>query len=290
MKKITLCALFLSSFFAGAQTITLSHSQTIEPANTVSCSDPETGAAVADNFYFRFFDLGDFDITEDYDISTVEFGIQSLTNLVDGTYPITVKLYATTDTEANFPANYAELTNMMLLATETYVVPDQELTIYEGAIEATVPAGSDLIVEISYEADDTLQTAVTLGSNNDGQDGPTYIMSPGEGCDLNESTPTAGINFPDVHLVLNVVGTGGTAGMNDNSLSALAVYPNPTTGIINIQNAEGIKKASLTDVSGKVFNVTVVSNAIDMSTLASGVYFLTLQTETGTTTRKIVKE
>ena len=78
--------------------------------------------------------------------------------------------------------------------------------------------------------------------------------------------------------------------MNDNSLSALAVYPNPTTGIINIQNAEGIKKASLTDVSGKVFNVTVVSNAIDMSTLAPGVYFLTLQTETGTTTRKIVKE
>ena len=39
-----------------------------------------------------------------------------------------------------------------------------------------------------------------------------------------------------------------------------------------------------------VFNVSVVSNAIDMSSLASGVYFLILETETVSATRKIVKE
>lgn len=291
MKKITLPILLLSSLFAGAQTITQSESLEVAAASTISCN--AQGAAIADNHYFRFFELeNDHDITSDYTITSVDFGIEGIVNLANGEYPITVRLYATTGSRADFPDDFADLTNMTLLGEETYQVPDQEVSVFTAAINGVVPAGSDLIVEIFYEGDPEGQTALFLGSNGEGETHPTYLMSPGaEGCQIDVPTPIEDIVANStVHLVLSVTGTSETAGIEDNISSRLSVYPNPTKGMLGIQGAEAINNASLTDVSGKTFNVNVVSGSIDMSSLASGVYFLNLGTTEGSSIIKVVKE
>jgi hypothetical protein len=56
------------------------------------------------------------------------------------------------------------------------------------------------------------------------------------------------------------------------------IYPNPTDGVLNI-DLEGTKNISLMNVTGqKVLELKTSSRQIDVSSLASGVYFLEVQT------------
>jgi hypothetical protein len=296
MKKITLSLFLMGSLFANAQTITQSTSQTIEDANTIACVS-EDGLATAANSYFRYFELAtDHNITEAYTISKVQFGIQTALN-IDGSYPVFVKLYATTLSRDAFDDSFETLTDITLLGQQTYEVEDQDLTIFDAAIAATVPAGSNLVVEVGYEGDETGQTFMFLGSNTEGETDPTYIMSTGEtGCNINKPTPISTVAPPGstINLVMNVVGTTGTAGVEENALTAIAVHPNPTNGLVNIQmpNNMIVNSATITDVTGKVMsvNVNANTNTVNISNYASGVYFLNLTTDLGNVTRKIVKE
>ncbi len=67
----------------------------------------------------------------------------------------------------------------------------------------------------------------------------------------------------------------------------LNVYPNPTNGIVNISIVEGINTITVTNVNGQVLKTFPAQNAIDISDLVSGVYFL--QADNGLN-RKIIKE
>jgi Secretion system C-terminal sorting domain len=80
-------------------------------------------------------------------------------------------------------------------------------------------------------------------------------------------------------------------GINDNALSQIVLFPNPTTGIINIQAPNGleIKSAVLYDVLGKAVTSPVVNNQINISQLSEGIYILNLETSEGTLTKKIIK-
>lgn len=65
------------------------------------------------------------------------------------------------------------------------------------------------------------------------------------------------------------------------------LYPNPTTGIVNIE-AEGIKDIEVMDIAGRTV-LTTDKSTFDMSTLANGVYMVRINTESGSTTQKVVK-
>lgn len=281
MKKITLSALLLAATtFMSGQTITQSQSQEIVEG-TVSCNGG--GVATAENSYFRSFDLSSFNITDAYTVSAVEFGIEQVAN--GGSYPFTVKLYATT---ATFPAGFPD-SGYTLIAEQTFDVPDQQASIYSAAITGTVPAGSDLVVEVNYQGDANESAVVFIGSNADGESGPTYIMAPD--CGLTAPQTMSSIGFGDVNFVMNVIGTTSTAGLNENIADSVAVYPNPTNGIINIDmNNNVVLHASVTDVTGKSIDVAVNSGSINISAFTSGVYFLNLDTEKGTIVKKIVKK
>ncbi|TDI71093.1 MAG: T9SS type A sorting domain-containing protein [Bacteroidetes bacterium] len=80
-------------------------------------------------------------------------------------------------------------------------------------------------------------------------------------------------------------------GINDNALSQILLFPNPTTGIINIQAPNGleIKSAVLYDVLGKAVTSPIVNNQINISQLSKGIYILNLETSEGILTKKIIK-
>lgn len=284
MKKITLSLfLMLSAYLVNAQVLTHSISQTIT-TGTVSCNN--SGIASAANTYYRVFDLNSFNITTNYNVTSIEFGVQHI-YAYDGFYPITIKLYSTTQ---SFPAGFtgSSPAGYTLLAQQTYNVPDSELTIFSAPISATVPANTKLIVEIGYPGDIYMMDTVFLGSNNAGETSPTYIKS--DACQISNPVTMASIGFSDVHLVLNVMGTAMS--VEKNALNSISLYPNPTKGLVNITLPNDVfaNRAIITDVTGKQIPVQINSNTIDITGFAAGIYVLNIETQSGSLTSKIIKE
>jgi hypothetical protein len=106
-----------------------------------------------------------------------------------------------------------------------------------------------------------------------------------------------------------VVGHGNNAGYdnfmvaryhpdNSNSVtnlseSAFTIYPNPTSGILNIQNQENDFSIQITNNIGQQVyfeNCKANKSSIDVQHLPSGIYTLTLETKSKIYTSRVVKE
>ncbi len=73
---------------------------------------------------------------------------------------------------------------------------------------------------------------------------------------------------------------------------SFGAYPNPTSNQWNITATDNIKSIELFDVTGKQMKVMQPNDlnaVIDASELSAGMYFATIQTETGSKTVKLVK-
>ena len=82
---------------------------------------------------------------------------------------------------------------------------------------------------------------------------------------------------------------GNHAGIEEANDSRIALYPNPTTSILNIA-ANGVKEVSVLDINGRTVMTEQNVNSIDLSELANGVYFVRVITNDGVATEKIVKK
>ncbi len=69
----------------------------------------------------------------------------------------------------------------------------------------------------------------------------------------------------------------------------ISIFPNPTTGIVNIE-AEGLNKVVVYDVTGRMMMSVANESTIDISNLEAGVYFFSVETENGSAMKKLVKE
>lgn len=72
--------------------------------------------------------------------------------------------------------------------------------------------------------------------------------------------------------------------------SSINVYPIPTKDWINIETQEAILNVKIHDVRGKVVAEINGQNKIDIGQLRTGVYIMKVETTSGTTTHKIIKE
>ena len=68
--------------------------------------------------------------------------------------------------------------------------------------------------------------------------------------------------------------------------SSVSVYPNPTSGIINV-NAEGIKNIVVINAVGQKVSETV-ENQIDLSQFGNGLFMLHIETENGVSVQRIM--
>ena len=75
-------------------------------------------------------------------------------------------------------------------------------------------------------------------------------------------------------------------------LTTINIYPNPTTGIFNLQmNRNENVQIKITNVLGNSVyqsNSTSPNCQIDLSSQANGVYFISIQTNEATANKKIV--
>ena len=82
-------------------------------------------------------------------------------------------------------------------------------------------------------------------------------------------------------------------GINEASvLNALKVYPNPTTGMLNLQSQVALTSYTLCDLQGRVVKQgNIESNQVDLSRLESGVYVLGVRgVNGGVRNFKVVRE
>jgi subtilisin family serine protease len=184
---------------AGETTITHSASQAITELNSVGCTPG--GGVTTDNGYLRHFVLDEFDITSDFEVTEVSFGIETING---PPHPTTVNLYTMVN-----PAGPFTYANFELIGSAQQDLPAQALTIVSIPVTGTAPAGSTLVVEIDTPDMSTTGGGLFIGSNAEGQTAPSYIRS--ASCGINEPTDLAAINFPGMHIVMNVTGTTDVA-------------------------------------------------------------------------------
>lgn len=79
-------------------------------------------------------------------------------------------------------------------------------------------------------------------------------------------------------------------GVSSEELAAFKIYPNPTSGVLNISSERLITSISVYTVEGKVVNAEVSEERIDVSQLASGIYFIEVATSIGKNVSQFIKE
>ncbi|RZJ71331.1 MAG: T9SS type A sorting domain-containing protein [Flavobacterium sp.] len=90
--------------------------------------------------------------------------------------------------------------------------------------------------------------------------------------------------------------TQTAAGLKDQLASQVSVYPNPATTIVTISNNNNIlvDGVQIIDVNGRtVKSVTfdgVTSAEVNVSDIAAGIYMMTISSDKGTMTKKIIKK
>lgn len=191
----------------GPATITQStNTTTITAGNSVSCNTGSPGFFHTDNSYFRAFTLSAFNPPLDsvqFMVQQINFGIESANaNGTGTTQPVTVSVF---DSSANPPTN---ATIGAALSSVTVNVPDQTLTVLAVPL-VTQPVlinASDILAVEIFTPNGTapVNNSFFVGSNALGQSGPTFIRS--APCTITEITPTSGIGFPNMHLVMTVSG------------------------------------------------------------------------------------
>ena len=171
------------------QTITQSLSQVITPLNSAACA---MGAFHEDNSYFRVFDLESHGIQFDFQVLSVEIGVESADSPV-GVQPIEVRLY---DTE-----NLLSLPPPIGVDVENVV--NQSLTHVSFDVGGVIRSRF-LVVEIFTPSGVADGNSFFIGSNALGQTGPSFALAPA--CGITTPTDFADLGFPDMHIVMNVTG------------------------------------------------------------------------------------
>jgi ASPIC and UnbV/FG-GAP-like repeat/Secretion system C-terminal sorting domain len=100
------------------------------------------------------------------------------------------------------------------------------------------------------------------------------------------------INNPTINSAV-VVQEGQSLSLNDTLVDDLIIYPNPTTGIININASYGFDTAIYTvfDISGKrILNGKFSENTINVTNIASGNYILRIMNEGQIKSQKFIKK
>ncbi|WP_452222339.1 T9SS type A sorting domain-containing protein [Lacinutrix salivirga] len=88
-----------------------------------------------------------------------------------------------------------------------------------------------------------------------------------------------------------------TLSVNFNQLDALALYPNPSNGVINIRNnGISLEELHITDLNGRKIETinlkgTTANVTLDLtSEISSGLYFVSIVSKKGTVTKKLIIE
>jgi hypothetical protein len=176
---------------------TLTHSvdtTTITHLNSVSCYD---ASGHSDTSYARSFSLDDESI-DSYTVTQVRVGIEEASSNA-ATQPVWVRIYQGTGD----PPTPENLTLVGSASTALAPMTNQFITV---PVNATVTggAGSYLVAEFFTPNGQGDGSFLFIGSNPNGQTGPSYLLS--APCGYPTWTPTATVGYGEMHILIHVDG------------------------------------------------------------------------------------
>lgn len=93
-----------------------------------------------------------------------------------------------------------------------------------------------------------------------------------------------GINYVTVDC-------SGLVDVDEDTAEEFSIYPNPTTGELNISGSKEFVSARITNLAGQTFEYTVSGNSLNVSNLAKGLYIIELEGGNGDSVRsKFIKK
>ena len=101
--------------------------------------------------------------------------------------------------------------------------------------------------------------------------------------------PDAGIYNITFNIKTGVYNFQNNLSVNEFNNIKLSITPNPANSIINIESEAFILSLKIIDIAGRITLPIFSNNKIDVSNLASGVYFLEAKTNNGVVTKKFIK-
>jgi hypothetical protein len=143
-------------------------------------------------------------------------------------------------------------------------------------IPKLISLGQDFTMPKDSTAVFTLASGFSSYLWSTGEDGTSITVN---GTDLGNGTHTISATVIDQYgcqsqaeVSITVVSGAGINGISQE----LSLYPNPTQGSLHLQGVEG-GEVSVTSLDGKrVINAKLSSDSMDVSSLQSGVYFITV--------------
>lgn len=187
---------------ACASTITHSSSHEIVLGNSVSCNNGQPTYYHLATGYWRAFNMNKFANLDQYNITSVSFGIEVAVSGSGSGQPATITIY--TNTGSPFPNG-----TLSQIASTQVTVVDQSQEIMSVPLLVSVPAGtSEIVMEVFTPSGVADHNVFFVGTNPDMQTDPSYMSAPG--CGNPNPTNTAVLGFPNAHIIFDIHGSCST--------------------------------------------------------------------------------
>ncbi len=201
--------------------ITQSTSTNIEQGDSIACNN---GTATLENHYWRAFNMNQFTGGQEYDVTSVDIGIESAVSGNGQGQPLTVNLYA--NHGSPFPNGDWQANQ---IGTANVTIPDESLVFpVHIPITATVASGTlELVMEVMTPDGTANGNLIFIGANSQPETGLSYVSA--VDCNVSVPTPTGDLGFPNTHWVFNVNGTcpGGTPTPTPTPTATATPTPTP---------------------------------------------------------------
>jgi hypothetical protein len=201
---------------AGQQQVTLAQTNdnTMAVGRAIACSSSILGVPVGtrDNSWYRVFKLADYGVTSSFELQRVTFYTDYAYGGTGVTQPATLKIGTYSgmlDADTLTVASITPVTSMAI------TIPDADSS--DGVdppvqtnISATIPAGSNLIVELALPDGYNDGNFYYIGVSAGGEMKKGYIRATPAGCNMTTPkslTSAGGLNVADNSILLTVTGT-----------------------------------------------------------------------------------
>lgn len=255
---LTILFIFASSLICTSQII-LTHNvgDNANEVNIYGCND--TGLRWARDFY-----LADFDITEEFHISSITHAWRI--DDVNG-IPYEYNFYEIDD---NFPDTFDE-TKLIVSSGGHKGIYLGGITYEEEFFDPPLVIPND-VERILVEIKQTDQEVVFFAGTEDDEN-ISWIKSDAGGCPPDNYEPAPS---PDARFYIKVTGENVPLSVEDYAATELEIYPNPSSDYIYISSPQEITSVVIYDINGmmQITHSDQPISKIDINKLASGIYFV----------------
>lgn len=151
-----------------------------------------------------------------------------------------------------------------------------------------------ILLKIVRNGSATTLSSNTIATNNEWVETIDTFFTPDQTGDYNLSISLATLDNNSFRILIDdVKAIDATLSDNSTALNAIKVYPTITNGVVTVSNTDAVKNANVTvfNVNGaQLRTVTLNANTLDFSNLSSGLYFVRIENDKGSITKKVIRK